>query len=65
MDATIGTATMRPDRTLEMQLRAATADGTLGDAYFTYPPNHPQYRRMLEHVGGLTPGQSKPVPPWD
>lgn len=59
----IGSATMRPDGTIVLQLRAQTGP-TIGDAQFTYPPDHPQYHEILEHVGGLEPGESKPVPPW-
>jgi hypothetical protein len=61
----IGAATMRADGTIEMQLRAEGPGGIVGDALFVYPPDHPQYADMLAHVGGLQPGESKPVPPWD
>ncbi|MBL8537496.1 MAG: hypothetical protein JNM59_08860 [Hyphomonadaceae bacterium] len=60
----IGAATMLPDGTIQMQLRAEGPGGTIGDAMFTYPPNHPQYAEMLAHVGGLSPGETKDVPPW-
>jgi hypothetical protein len=33
-------------------------------ALLTYPPSHPQYREILEHVGGLKPGETKPCPPF-
>ncbi len=36
----------------------------VGDALLTYAPDHPQYQKILTHVGGLRPGESKPVPPW-
>ncbi|HSI63638.1 MAG TPA: hypothetical protein VLE43_10985 [Candidatus Saccharimonadia bacterium] len=66
----IGTATMRDDGTIEMMLRAEDAKGTgsasgvRGDALLTYPPSHPEYAKILEHLGGLKKGESKPVPPW-
>jgi hypothetical protein len=59
----IGTATMQADGTVVLQLRAQTGP-TVGDAQFSYPPSHPQYQQILDHLGGLAPGQSKPVPPW-
>lgn len=62
--ASIGVATMRPDGTILLQLRAEGADGLEGDALLTYPPTDPEYENVLQHLGGLTPGQSKPVPPW-
>lgn len=59
----IGVATMQKDGTLVLQLRAE-GPGMVGDALFTYAPEHPQYKKVLEHIGGLTVGESKPVPPW-
>ena len=59
----IGSATMEKDGTIVLQLRAQSGP-TIGDAQFTYPPTHPQYGEILSHVGGLKPGESKPVPPW-
>lgn len=54
---------MKADGTIVLQLRAEAGD-TQGDALFVYPPSHKQYKQILDHVGGLTPGQTKPVPPW-
>ena len=59
-----GTATLRDDKTLVLQLRAETPEGGSGDAIVLYPPEHPDYGEMLAHVGGLLPGQSKPFPCW-
>jgi len=61
----IGTATMLPDGTVVLDLRAGGLAGTpVGDGRLTYPPNHPQYREILEHLGGIRPGETRPVPPW-
>ena len=65
MSEPIGTAHMLEDGTVVLDLRAQGPGGQRGDARLTYPKDHPQYREVLEHLGGLTPGQSKPVPPWD
>jgi hypothetical protein len=62
--ASIGTATMREDGTLVLDLRAAGPRGNVGEARFSYPPSHPEYEVVLRHLGGLRPGESKPVPPW-
>jgi len=62
-DASIGVATMQPDGTIVLDLRAE-GPGMLGDARITYPKSHPEYDSVLKHLGGLTPGDSKPVPPW-
>ena len=66
--APVGTATMLADGTITRQLRAVAAAGDgrgpLGDAQLVYPRGHPQYQDVLTHLGGLVPGEHKPVPPW-
>ena len=59
----IGSAHLDPDGTIVLQLRA-TGPGIRGDALLRYPKDHPQYRAVLEHLGGLAAGEEKPVPPW-
>lgn len=59
----IGSATMKDDGTIVMMLRA-TGGGAVGDAMFAYPKTHPEYGKILEHLGGLKPGETKPVPPF-
>jgi hypothetical protein len=60
----IGVATMGTDRTITLRLRAVGPDGLEGEGFFVYPPSHEQYQSILDHLGGLEPGQSKPVPPF-
>jgi hypothetical protein len=60
----IGMGTMDPSGTIFLDLRAEHADGTTGMSRLVYPPTHVQYKGILEHLGGLTPGQSKPVRPF-
>ncbi|ASR43089.1 hypothetical protein BEN78_06535 [Xanthomonas citri pv. mangiferaeindicae] len=61
----IGTAVMQEDGTLVLQLRAPLDGGTAhGETEIRYRPGTPEYAAVLAHLGGLTPGQSKPVPPW-
>ncbi len=60
----IGSATMQQDGTIVLQLRAEGAKGLTGDALFRYSPNHPEYKNILRHLGGLKKGEEKPVPPW-
>ncbi|MBZ5521401.1 MAG: hypothetical protein LAP21_03990 [Acidobacteriia bacterium] len=62
--APIGTVTMQPDRTLVAQLRAEGPNGIVGDAQYVLAPPNPAYQRMIDHVGGLEPGETKPVKPW-
>jgi len=60
----IGTATLQPDGTLILRLRAQGHHGSaLGDGVLRYPPGHPDHDMLIRHVGGLRPGETKPFPP--
>src|SRR3954463_14338441 len=60
----IGTATMREDRTIVLDLIASGPAGLRGDGRLTYPPSDPNYEAILRHLGGLRPGEVKPVQPF-
>lgn len=60
----IGSATMTADGTIKLMLRAESASGAVGDALIVYPRGHAKYDYVLKHLGGLKPGESKPVPPF-
>jgi hypothetical protein len=60
----IGDATMEADGTINMHLRR-TADGMNVSAWFKYPVSDPHYREILDHIGGMSPGETKLVPAWD
>ena len=55
---------MEADGTVVLYLRAEGAGGITGDARLVYAPTHKDYREILRHLGGLKPGERKPVPPW-
>jgi hypothetical protein len=59
----IGSATMREDGTLVLDLVAREKD-IEGEARFVYPPTHEDYPGVLGHLEGLCPGGSRGVPPW-
>jgi hypothetical protein len=59
----IGTATMRQDRTIVLDL-IASGPGLQGDGRLTYSPSDPNYAAILRHLGGLRPGEVKQVQPW-
>ncbi len=63
-NASIGMATMKPDGTIVLQLRAEGPSGTVGDAQFEYKPGSKDYAMVMSHIGGITAGESKSVPPW-
>jgi hypothetical protein len=60
----IGSAKMKDDGTIVLQLRAEGPGGMIGDSLVVYKPDDPKYGEILEHLGGLEPGEEKPVPPW-
>jgi len=55
---TVGTAVMGADGTITLNLRSA--DGSEG--LLVYKKGDPQYARILSHLGGMRPGEHKPVP---
>lgn len=54
---------MKPDGTIVLRLRAEGSH-TIGDGTVEYAPNNPHYQEVLQHLGGLHPGETKSVPPW-
>jgi hypothetical protein len=63
-DVSIGSARMEKDGTIVLQLRSESPGRQTGDTLLRYPPSHPQYKEILQHLGGLEKGQEKRVPPW-
>lgn len=64
MTASIGSAVLQDDGTIVLKLRAEHP-GFVGVGELRYPVDHPKYFEVLEHLGGLEPGETKPVRPWD
>ncbi len=59
----IGVATMSEDGTIRLQL-VASGSGAIGDAVLVYKPGDKMYDEVKKHIGGIRPGEEKPVPPW-
>jgi hypothetical protein len=59
----IGTATMSDDGTIALKL-VMTGGGRPADALLTYKTDSPDYQEILHHLGGMKPGETKPVTPW-
>jgi|SRR5271169_1755303 len=57
----VGTAKMSADGTITLALRAWPKPPA--ESQLVYAPNNSQYEDIKRHLGGIAPGQSKPVPP--
>jgi hypothetical protein len=61
--ASIGVAHMTADGVITLRVRSLPP-GPIGEGVLRYPPDHPQYGEIKDHLGGIAPGEYKPVRPW-
>jgi hypothetical protein len=59
----IGVAQMAADGTITLHLKSLWPDPA-GDSDLTYAPDDPQYDEIKKHLGGIKPGEAKPIPPF-
>jgi hypothetical protein len=59
----IGVAEMSADGTITLHLKSLWPDPH-EDSDLAYAPDDPQYDDIKKHLGGIEPGQSKPIPPF-
>ena len=59
----IGTADMSNDGTITLHLRSLWPD-PIAEGELIYAPDDPQYADIKQHLGGIAPGDTKPVKPW-
>jgi hypothetical protein len=62
--ASIGAASMTEDGSISLQIFLQSESGAIGEGVLIYDRADPSYDAVLQHLGGLTPGQVKPIPPW-
>ena len=60
----IGVATMEEDGTIVFYLGGKEPGGLFVDGIAKYPPGHPEYNIILEHLNGLKPGEGKLIAPF-
>jgi hypothetical protein len=60
----IGQATMLPDGTIHIELHIRLPPGGWADGAKDYKPGEQYYDEVLQHIGGLKPGENKLVRPW-
>jgi hypothetical protein len=61
--ASIGVATMTDDGVLTLRLRSLPP-GPIGEGTMRYKPGDREYEDIKKHIGGIKPGETKPVRPW-
>ena len=59
----VGRADMSPDGTITLRLRSLWPN-PIAESELVYAPDDPQYEEIKHHLGGIKPGESKPVPPF-
>ena len=59
----VGRAKMSADGTITLQLRSLWPN-PIAESQLVYAPDDPQYDEITHHLGGIAPGETKPVPPW-
>ena len=57
-----GTATMLDDGTIKVVHRATGVSGLTANVVIEYKPSDEDYQKILDLVGGLKPGETKPMP---
>lgn len=60
----IGDASMTEDGTIVINLRRTT-DGIDVSGTVKYAVDDPHYKAVLDHLGGMKPGDTRLVPAWD
>ena len=59
----VGVATMLENGTILVGIRGPAVDGPL-QAVLMVEPGDTNYQQIIDHVGGLKPGETKSIPPW-
>src|SRR6476660_8231355 len=59
----IGMARMLADGTIMVGV-PGPGSGERAEAVLMLKPGDTQYKPLLDHVGGLKPGETKSIPPW-
>jgi hypothetical protein len=62
-EKSIGVATMLADRTILVGV-SGPEPGSRARAVLMVEPGDTNYQSIIDHVGGLKPGETKPIPPW-
>jgi hypothetical protein len=59
----VGAAKMSADGVITLRLRSLPPS-PIAEGEYRYGPDDPHYEEIKRHLGGIAPGETKPVPPW-
>ena len=59
----VGRAKMSADGTITLRIRSLWPR-PFAEAQLVYGPRDAHYGEIERHLGGIAPGETKPVPPW-
>src|SRR5215467_4757689 len=59
----VGVATMLANGTILIGV-GGSGPGARAQAVLEIHPGDTNYQMIIDHVGGLRPGETKPIPPW-
>ncbi|HMI98128.1 MAG TPA: hypothetical protein VK479_16585 [Micropepsaceae bacterium] len=59
----VGVATMLENGTILVGIRGPAPGGPL-QAVLMVEPGDTNYQQIIDHLGGLKPGETKSIPPW-
>jgi hypothetical protein len=62
-EPSVGVARMLENGTILIGIRGPAVDGPL-QAVLMVEPGDTNYQQIIDHVGGLKPGETKSIPPW-
>jgi len=62
-DKSVGKTTMLQDGTILVGVPGPGPDSR-AQAVLEVQPGDTNYQQIIDHVGGLKPGETKPIPPW-
>ena len=62
-EPSVGVARMLESGTILIGIRGPGVDGPL-QAVLMIEPGDTNYQQIIDHVGGLKPGETKSIPPW-
>ncbi|MGA8320190.1 MAG: hypothetical protein WB774_05065 [Xanthobacteraceae bacterium] len=58
----VGTAKMSADGTITLRVHSLWPQ-PFAESHLTYAPDNARYGEIKRHLGGIAPGETKPVPP--